>query len=159
MLCVYKVNHTLTFIFAHTFSIILIENGHLYRIPSCILLSNFHAAQQLYCPGQNVDLSCEDATIVIWQGSALSGQCPPDNSIRVLTSSAVVGDNNTCGRFTSTVTDVRQGTVPGIFIVTATLTLVANASLNGTTVQCEDIDGNNALEIDQLLDIPGIGYK
>ena len=105
-----------------------------------------------------MDISCADDGIIIWQGSALSGQCPPDNEIAMLQNGAVVGDNTTCGRFTSTVTDIIPGSREGLFVVTANLTFVANTSMNGTTVQCEDGDLNNVLEVDQLLIIPGIWY-
>lgn len=107
-----------------------------------------------------MELSCDNGIAVIWQGSAMSGQCPSDtvsenNTITVLLAASTVGDTTTCGNFTSNVTDLSPGVIMGTQIVTASLTFVADVSLNDTIVQCEDNEPTNTLEINQLLHLPG----
>ena len=113
-------------------------------------------AQQLYCPGQTVELSCSDPVVVIWKGTAFTGQCPSESdTIAVLSAEAVVGNTTTCGNFTTTVTSLTPGTF-GATIVDVSLTFRADVSLNRTTVHCEDSDPTNVLELNRLLDVPGI---
>lgn len=102
-------------------------------------------------------LSCSDPLVVIWKGTAFTGQCLSENdTIAVLAAEAVVGNTTTCGKFTATVIS----STPGDFgnIVDVSLTFEADVSLNGTTVECEDGDPTNAIEINQLLDVPGIYF-
>ncbi len=49
-----------------------------------------------------------------------------------------------------------QLVVQGLNIVAVSLTFRADVSLNGTTVQCEDANPNDALLVNELLDIPGL---
>ncbi len=91
-----------------------------------------------------------------WQGTAFTGQCPNESdTITVAAAQAVVGNTTTCGIFIANVSDLTPSTVPGVNIVIVSLTFRADVSLNWTTVQCEDIDLQNTLEVDELLDIPG----
>ena len=124
----------------------------IYKLCTC-----FYIAQQLYCPGQDVELVCRDVAAVIWQGSAFTGQCPNNESdtITVIAAQAVIGSTMTCGNFTANVTDLTPSFIPGLNIVGVSLTFRADVSLNGTTVQCDDADPTNSLEVDKLLDIPG----
>ncbi len=104
-----------------------------------------------------MELSCRDVAVVIWQGSAFTGQCPNESdTITVLSAQAVVGSTTTCGNFTANVTDLTPSAVQGVNIVDVNLTFRAGVSLNGTTVQCEDANPNNGLLVNKLLDIPGI---
>ncbi|XP_064393507.1 uncharacterized protein LOC135340988 isoform X1 [Halichondria panicea] len=119
------------------------------------VIRSYGNAQQLYCPGQNVELSCTDTAAVIWQGSAFTGQCPNESdTIIVIAAQAVVGSTTTCGIFTANVTGLTPSAVQGVNIVDVSLTFRADVSLNGTTVQCEDANPNDALLVNELLDIP-----
>ncbi len=93
-----------------------------------------------------------------WQGTAFTGQCPNESdTITVAAAQAVVGSTTTCGIFIANVSHLNpSASVPGVNIAIVSLTFRADVSLNGTTVQCEDIDLQNTLEVDELLDIPGI---
>ncbi len=104
-----------------------------------------------------MELSCTDPLVVIWKGTAFTGQCTSENdTITVTAAEAVVGNTTTCGNLTATVSSLTPGNFGAV--VGVSLTFVADVSLNGTTVECEDGDPTNALEINQLLDVPGIDF-
>ncbi len=97
-----------------------------------------------------MELSCTDTAAVIWQSSAFTGQCPNESdTITVLAAQAVVGSTTTCGNFTANVTGLTPSPVQGLNIVAVSLTFRADVSLNGTTVQCEDTNPNDALLVKQ----------
>ena len=123
-------------------------------------LSGFILAQQFYCPSQRVEFFCRDVLLVKWQGSAFTGRCPNESdTITIMPtqlSQSDVGNTTTCGIFTANITSLTETPIVNIFAVVVSLSFTATPTLNGTTVQCEDLDSGNQLEVDELLIVPGM---
>ena len=120
----------------------------------------YYAAQQIHCPGDPVSISCSTATLLIWRGSALNGQCNPNNNIVLEATSLTVeniSDTFVCGDFTATLTNLTSRAVEGtstiIVTLVSSLAVTATPSLDGTTISCSD--GVNDVE-NVPLTVPGM---
>ena len=116
-----------------------------------------YAAQQIHCPGDPVSISCTRESLLIWQGSALNGQCNENNIFLEAYSLTVenISDTFVCGDFTATLTNLTSITVGSTTFVTlfSSLAVTATPSLDGTTITCS----NGASNVENVqLTVPGM---
>ena len=88
-------------------------------------LNDMNTAQQIYCPGDPVSISCSTVARLIWQGSAQTGQCNQNNIFLEGSSLTVenISDTFVCGDFTATLTNLTSVTI-------ATTTIVIQVSVH-----------------------------
>ena len=128
----------------------------------CFLYA-INAAQQIRCPGDPVSISCSRTPVLIWQGSALNGQCNGNNILLEASSLTVenISDTFVCGDFTATLTNLTSTSIGQSTFVTlvSSLAVTATPSLDGTTITCS----NGASDVENVqLTVPGmssVSYK
>ena len=114
-----------------------------------------YTAQQIHCPGDSVSISCTTTTLLIWQGSALTGQCNENNILLYSLTVENISDTFVCGDFTATLTNLTSmtiGTTTQVILVSS-LAVTATPSLDGTTITCNNL--LNTIENVQLT-VPGM---
>ena len=104
-----------------------------------------------------MSISCTRESLLIWQGSALNGQCNGNNIALEANSLTVenISDTFVCGDFTATLTNLTSITVvttTQVLLVTS-LAVTATPSLDGTTITCSN--GVSNIENVQLT-VPGM---
>ena len=111
----------------------------------------------MYCPGQTPNFSCVTGEPVVWDGTLFAGQCPSNSPVAdTIVLQGLTADNISdifsCGPYNLVVDNVEVVSDPlPTTLVTSSLTVSADSSLNGSTVVCRTSGSGSNTQMIELL--------